>query len=206
MVEAATQFRKNSFNDSDSATLAKVATTFQNVADESVSAADSASFIIAQMKAFNIEADNAEHIIDAVNAVSNNYAVSSGQLAQNLGNMSAAMATGNNTFEQSLGMLTAMTEITRNAAKGSRALITVQGRLNQIVDESSDTGKALTKWYQEHEITVKDDEGQIRSLYDVLTDVAEIWPTLTKNEQMYYLQQQAGGIAPQIKANMRGKA
>lgn len=68
----------------------------------------------------------------------------------------------------------------------------MQGRLNQIVDESSDTGKALTKWYQEHEIAVKDDEGQIRSLYDVLTDVAEIWPTLTKNEQMYYLQQQAG--------------
>lgn len=192
MIEAATSFRKNSFNDSDSATLAKVAAMFTNVADEAMSASDSASFIIAQMKAFNIDASNAEHIIDAVNSVSNHYAVSSGQLAQNLGNMSAAMATGNNTFEQSLGMLTAMTEITRNAAKGSRALITVQGRLNQIVDESSDTGKALTKWYQEHEIAVKDDEGQIRSLYDVLTDVAEIWPTLTKNEQMYYLQQQAG--------------
>lgn len=192
MIEAATEFRKNSFNDSDAATLAKVATTFQNVADEAMSASDSASFIIAQMKAFNIDASNAEHIIDAVNSVSNHYAVSSGQLAQNLGNMSAAMATGNNTFEQSLGMLTAMTEITRNAAKGSRSLITVQARLNQIVDESSDTGKALTKWYQEHKIAVKDDEGQIRSLYDVLTDVAKIWPTLTKNEQMYYLQQQAG--------------
>ena len=192
MIEAATSFRKNSFNDSDSATLAKVAAMFTNVADEAMSASDSASFIIAQMKAFNIDASNAEHIIDAVNSVSNHYAVSSGQLAQNLGNMSAAMATGNNTFEQSLGMLTAMTEITRNAAKGSRALITVQGRLNQIVDESSDTGKALTKWYQEHKIAVKDDEGQIRSLYDVLTDVAKIWPTLTKNEQMYYLQQQAG--------------
>lgn len=192
MVEAATEFRKNSFNDSDSATLAKVATMFTNVADESMSAADSASFIIAQMKAFNIEADDAYRIIDSVNAVSNNYAVSSGQLAQNLGNMSAAMATGNNTFEQSLGMLTGMTEITRNAAKGSRALITVQGRLNQVVDESSDTGKALTAWYQEHAIAIKDDEGQVRSLYEVLTDVAKIWPKLTKNEQMYYLQQQAG--------------
>lgn len=186
------EFRKNSFNDSDSATLAKVATMFTNVADESMSAADSASFIIAQMKAFNIEADDAYRIIDSVNAVSNNYAVSSGQLAQNLGNMSAAMATGNNTFEQSLGMLTAMTEITRNAAKGSRALITVQGRLNQVVDESSDTGKALTAWYQEHAIAIKDDEGQVRSLYEVLTDVTKIWPKLTKNEQMYYLQQQAG--------------
>lgn len=165
---------------------------FTNVADESMSAADSASFIIAQMKAFNIEADDAYKIIDSVNSVSNSYAVSSGQLAQNLGNMSAAMATGNNTFEQSLGMLTAMTEITRNAAKGSRALITVQGRLNQVVDESSDTGKALTEWYQKHDIVIKDDEGQVRSLYEVLTDVAKIWPKLTKNEQMYYLQQQAG--------------
>lgn len=192
MVEAATEFRKNSFNDSDSATLAKVATMFTNVADESMSAADSASFIIAQMKAFGIEADNAEHIIDAVNAVSNSYAVSSGQLAKNLGNMSAALAVGNNSFEESLGLLTAGTEVTRNASKVSRALVSVQSRLNQVIDESSSTGQALTEWYQEHNIAILDQQGQLRSLYDVLTDVAKIWPTLTKNEQSYYLNQQAG--------------
>ena len=81
MVEGATEFRKNSFNDEDSANLAQVSAMFQNVADESLSAGDSASFIIAQMKAFGIEADNAIHIVDAVNAVSNNFAVSSGDLA-----------------------------------------------------------------------------------------------------------------------------
>ena len=192
MVEAATEFRKNSFNDSDSATLAKVATMFTNVADESMSAADSASFIIAQMKAFNIEADDAEHIIDAVNAVSNSYAVSSGQLAKNLGNMSAALSVGNNSFEESLGLLTAGTEVTRNASKVSRALVSVQSRLNQVIDESSSTGQALTEWYKEHGVAILDQQGQLRSLYDVLTDVAEIWPTLTKNEQAYYLNQQAG--------------
>lgn len=192
MVEAATEFRKNSFNDSDSATLAKVATMFTNVADESMSAADSASFIIAQMKAFNIEAGDAEHIIDAVNAVSNSYAVSSGQLAKNLGNMSAALAVGNNSFEESLGLLTAGVEVTRNASKVSRALVSVQSRLNQVIDESSSTGQALTEWYKEHNIAILDQQGQLRSLYDVLTDVAKIWPTLTKNEQAYYLNQQAG--------------
>lgn len=192
MVEAATEFRKNSFNDSDSATLAKVATMFTNVADESMSAADSASFIIAQMKAFNIEAGDAEHIIDAVNAVSNSYAVSSGQLAKNLGNMSAALSVGNNSFEESLGLLTAGTEVTRNASKVSRALVSVQSRLNQVIDESSSTGQALTEWYKEHGVAILDQQGQLRSLYDVLTDVAEIWPTLTKNEQAYYLNQQAG--------------
>ena len=63
------EFRKNGFNDSDAATLAKTATVFQNVSDEAISASESASFIIAQMKAFGIEAGNAEHIIDEVDAV-----------------------------------------------------------------------------------------------------------------------------------------
>lgn len=192
MVEAATEFRKNSFNDSDSAILAKVATTFQNVSDEAISAGDSASFIIAQMKAFGIEAGNAEHIIDAVNAVSNSYAVSSGQLAKNLGNMSAALSVGNNSFEESLGLLTAGTEVTRNASKVSRALVSIQSRLNQVIDESSSTGQALTDWYKKHNIAILDQQGQLNSLYDVLTDVAKIWPELTKNEQAYYLNQQAG--------------
>lgn len=39
---------------------------YQNIADEEISAGDSASFIIAQMKAFNIEAQDSVHIIDAV--------------------------------------------------------------------------------------------------------------------------------------------
>lgn len=165
---------------------------FQNVSDESISASESASFIIAQMKAFGIEASNAEHIIDAVNAVSNNYAVSSGQLAKTLGNMSAALSVGNNSFEESLGLLTAGTEVTRNASKVSRALVSIQSRLNQVIDESSSTGQALTEWYKKHNIAILDQQGQLRSLYDVLTDVAEIWPELTKNEQAYYLNQQAG--------------
>ena len=37
------------------------------MADEAITAGDAAGFIIAQMKAFNIEAGNASHIIDAVN-------------------------------------------------------------------------------------------------------------------------------------------
>lgn len=39
---------------------------FQNVADDAMSAGDAASFIIAQLKAFNKPASEASHIIDAV--------------------------------------------------------------------------------------------------------------------------------------------
>ena len=43
MLDSTTQFRKNGFNDEDSAQLAQVAATFQNVADDAVSAGDAAS-------------------------------------------------------------------------------------------------------------------------------------------------------------------
>lgn len=69
MVASATEFRKNSFNDEDSAMLAHVANMYMNVADEAISASDSASLIISQMKAFDIEANNAMRIIDAINEV-----------------------------------------------------------------------------------------------------------------------------------------
>ena len=93
---------------------------YQNVSDEAISAGDSASFLISQMIAFDIPAEKAEHIADAVNEVANSFSVSSADIANNLGNMSAVMAQTGATFEQSLGMLTAITEVTRNASKASR--------------------------------------------------------------------------------------
>ena len=186
------EFRKSGFGDEDAANLALVATMYQNVADESISAADSAGFIIAQMKAFNIEAEDATHIIDAVNEISNNYAVSSSDLANNLDKVSSALAVGGNSFEEVLGMMTAITEITRNSSTAARGLVSVQSRFNQIIDETSSTGKKLTDFYDKHGIAIKDQNGQLRNLYDVLKDTADIWDTLDENEQKYFLNIQAG--------------
>ena len=88
--------------------------------------------------------------------------------------------------------MTAGTEIMRQSNKVARSLISVQSRLNQIIDEESSTGKKLTAWYEEHDIAIYNQEGQIRSLYEILTDVNKIWKDLDKNEQAYYLNIQAG--------------
>ena len=192
MVDAATSFKKAGYSEEDSAQLALVASLYQNIADEALTAGESADFIISQMKAFNLTAADSEHIVNAVNEISNNMAVSSSDLATNIGKASAALAVGNNTYEESLALMSGIVEITRNGAKAARGLVSVQSRLNQTVDESSSTGQNLLAWYKQHNIAIFDQEGQLRSLYDVLTDVAEIWPTLTTNEKDYYLNQQAG--------------
>lgn len=203
MVEAATEFKKSGFSDEDSAQLGQIASMYQNISDEAISAGESANFIIAQLVAFGdslsylgTEAEKAQFIIDSVNEVSNRFAVSSSDLSESIGNVSSALAVGGNSFEEVLGLLTAGTEVVRNASKVSRGLVSVQSRYNQIIDESSSTGQALLDWYEKFNIQIFDQQGQLLSLYEVLEQVSEIWPTLTKNEQAYYLNQQAGEMMP----------
>nr|DAU29286.1 MAG TPA: minor tail protein [Caudoviricetes sp.] len=88
--------------------------------------------------------------------------------------------------------MTGIVEITRSGSKAARGLISIQSRYNQIIDETSSTGQKLSKWYKDHDIEIKNEEGQQRKLYDTLTDVSKIWNTLTKDEQLYYLNIQAG--------------
>lgn len=192
MVESAANFRKNGFGDEESAQLARVAALLQNVADEEISAGTATDFLISQLKGFNIASEDTIHVVDAVNQVSNEFSLSSGDLVKNLGTVSAALSVGGNKFEEVLGLMTAGTEIMRQSNKVARSLISVQSRLNQIIDEESSTGKKLTAWYEEHNIAIYNQEGQIRSLYEILTDVNKIWKDLDKNEQAYYLNIQAG--------------
>lgn len=69
MVEAATMFRKSGFSDEDAATLAQVATMYQNIADTEVSASAAAASIVSQLQAFGRESMEPIHIIDAYNEV-----------------------------------------------------------------------------------------------------------------------------------------
>ena len=69
MIQTSTEFKKGGFSDQDSAKLARVASLYQNIADSELSAGESASYIISQMKAFNMTADQAIEIIDKTNEV-----------------------------------------------------------------------------------------------------------------------------------------
>lgn len=165
---------------------------FQNVSDEAISAGDSASFIISQMIAFGIEAKDAQSIIDKVNETANKFSVSSGDLSKALGIVASTSSAMGNSIDQTLGVVTAITEQTRNASKSARAANTIFSRLAQVVDENSDTGKKLTEIYNNLGIALYDSSGQMRSTYDILADLASKWDSLDKNTQQYIAITSAG--------------
>lgn len=104
MLDAATSFKKSGFTEEESANLARVAALYQNIADEEISASDASEVIISQMKAFSLGAEDAEHIVDAINIVSNEFAVSSSDIGKGLTAAGAALSTYGNDFEEVIGL------------------------------------------------------------------------------------------------------
>ena len=102
------------------------------------------------------------------------------------------MSVTGTTYEETLGMLTAITEQTRNASKASRGLVQISSRLTQVLDDSSKTGAKLKDIYSGLGIELMDSNGQIRSTYDILEDLSKQWDGLTKNEKEYIALTSAG--------------
>ncbi len=189
MVSAATEYRKNGFNDQDAAQLAQVSSMFQNVADESISTGDAAQFLISQLIAFNQNtgdvAGNAMHIVDALNEVANNFAVGTGDLATGLKVVASTSSAMGNSLEQTIGLMTAITEQTKNASKASRGLNAIMANLAQVLDPASSNGEKIVAIFNKLGVSMYDTNGQLKSGFDLLQGLYEKWGTLDSNTQKY---------------------
>lgn len=126
MVQIATELTKAGNDPQDVEILSELVALYQNTADEELSAADATSVLVSQMKAFDIEAEEAIHITDAINQVSQDFAVSSGDIGRGLTQAGAALSTYGNSFDQTIGLITAGTEI----FQGKSQQVTICGLLN----------------------------------------------------------------------------
>lgn len=169
MVSAASMFRKSGFNDSDAAMLAKVAASYQNVADTAVSAEDAAASIVSQIRAFGKDANFATHVIDAYNEVANNFSVGTNDLSQAMEIAASGMATYGNSFESVIGLVTAGTEIMQGrSSQVARGLSTIAARIVKNQDALAEYG-----------ITVENVDGSLKSTFDVLSELKPKWDSMT---------------------------
>lgn len=182
MIQNATIFKQGGYSDEDSAELARIASLYQNVADSEVSAGDAGQFIISQMKAFHLTASQAESIVDKLNETSNNFAVSNTDLAQGLSKSASALSALGNTQDQTIGLITAGTEImVGQASTVSRGLQTIGININKVAQTSKQLEIAVggaTK-----QIDLFDDAGNQLSTFDVLKQISEQWDNMTTSEK-----------------------
>lgn len=174
MVESATEFKKAGFSEEDSATLAQLSALYQNTADEELSASEATSVLVSQMKAFNYTAQDAIHITDAINQVSQDFAVSSGDIGKGLTQAGASLQTYGNSFDQTIGLLTAGTEIFQGKSQQ------VARGLNQIANRVAKNEEVLHRYGVE----IKDENEELRSTYDILSDLKPKWDKMSSAQKV----------------------
>lgn len=181
MVNSATIFKRTGATDEEAAKLAQIAEMYRNVADNEISSAEASSFLVSQMKAFNITAEQSIHIIDVVNKTANEHAVSTNDLQVALSKASASMATANNTYEETVALVEGATAIMQGqAGTVGNGLRTLAINIASLAAESDNFVAANGKV----NISLKDEQGQLRSTYQILNDLSKVWKELAPSEQM----------------------
>ena len=98
---------KEKYTEEQSAQLSKVAEMYRNVADAEITSATASGFLVSQMKAFNLTTSDSTTILDSLNSISNNYAVSSTDIAEGLSKSSASLSAYGNSMSQTMSLVTA---------------------------------------------------------------------------------------------------
>ena len=189
MLESATMFKKTGYSEEDSAQLAKIAELYKNIADTEVDSGQASSFLVSQMKSFNITADDSIKILDAMNAISNNMAVGTNDLEMALRKSGSALGTLGNSFNETIALVESGTSIMQGqASKVGKGLRSIGIELSKMATKS----EYLTDASGQVSVAFRDENGELKNTYQILNDLSPQWEKLN-NEQKTQLAQAVAG-------------
>lgn len=209
IVNATADYARLGYNLSDATKLADVSAIYYNVGDDLDSFDKATENIVGTMKAFNIQADDAISLVDKLNNVSNNYAVSSGDLGDILQRSASAMEAAGNTLDQTIALGTAMNSVIQNAETTGSTLkvlaLRIRGattELEQMGEETDTVATSTSKLRADimgltnvdgkggFDILTK--SGDFKSTYDIIQGIAKVYSKMSDVDQAALLELLAG--------------
>lgn len=208
-VSSTADFARLGYELEDAQGLAEVANIYAVVGDE-VDGVDAAtSSIISTMKAFNIEAEDAMTIVDKFNEVGNNFAISSGGIGEAMARSASAMASANNTIDESIALIVAANNVIQDPDVVGNMWKTVSMRIRGAKTELEEAGleteymaestaslrkqiKALTNTDGLGGFDIMEDEDTFKSTYDIILGISKVWKEMSDIDQAALLELLAG--------------
>lgn len=213
VIDATSEFSRAGFGLVDAEELGRVATLYKNVGDGITIGAASES-IISIMKAFNIEAENSEQIIDKINKVSNNFSITSGGLGESLQRVSSAMFAANNTLDETISLTTVANEIVQDPVsvaqgwrtvalriRGAKADLESMGEDTEGMVESTSKLQTLIKSLSGVDIML--DDTTFKSTYQIVKELGAVWNDINDINQATILEAIAGRFCLSVQKCIR---
>ena len=121
-ISATTAWAKNGYSIPDSKELARVSLLYKNVGDD-ITIDEANESLVSTLQGYKLAADDAEHIVDVFNEVSNNEAISSAGIGEALQRSAASFNAANTSLEQSVALVSATNSVLQDPEKVGGAYI-----------------------------------------------------------------------------------
>ena len=209
VLNSVTSFKRAGYDIGDSMAYAEEALKTTNISENLKDAGEAADSLVNIMKGFQEESPEfAKKINDSVNQVSNTQAVGFDNLIDGATRLSAVANQAGMSFEQMLGTLTGGYEILGDMEKVATGQITIFSRLQSIQLDGEDEVATVSKLQETFNNATKgavnivdSTTGQLRNVYDILDDMANVWSSLDKNTREALAIEAAGKVNARVCGN-----
>lgn len=189
-VNSTADWKRLGYSDEDAENLATYSTLLRNVGDNIDDVNTSSSYLISTLQGFGLLADQAEDVVNKIDAVANTQPVTAKDLGEILTRSSAAMSAANNTLEETIALGTAANSVIQDAdtvgttlkslsmylraakSDAENAGIEVDGMANSVSELRSEL-KSLTG------VDIMLDSKNFKSTYQIMKELSQVWSGLS---------------------------
>ena len=210
IIEQAAAWSRLGYSSANEATtMARLSSQFAMISP-GMSTEEAQESLVSVMKAFRNQFPEVDDVLDGImskiNIVGNSFALSNKDIADALMVSSSAMQAANNTFEETVALITAGTEITQDPSRVGNGLRTISMRIRGLNEETGEFDETLGNVQNDISelthgmVSIMDDPNTYKSTYEILKRISEIWDQLSDKEQAGLLEKLFGKTRAQIGA------
>ena len=193
VISATADWSRMGYNIDQAEELARVSTLYKNVGD-GIDIETANNSLISTLQGFQLDASEAESIIDKFNEVANNYAIDSAGIGEALQRSAASFNAANTDLSKSIALITATNEVVQDPDSVGTLWKTMSARIRGAETELEELGEE-TDEYTKTTSKLRDliqsltgfdimiDEDTFKDVYEIILGIGKEWDNLTDVEQ-----------------------
>lgn len=203
LTNMAANWARLGYSMEEAGNLAKSTAVLLNVS-EFTDAEAASEALISTIQAYGYAAEDSMHVVDVLNEIGNNFAISSDGIATALQDSASALMSAGNNLEQSVAMVAAANKVLQDPSQVGGALRTISLRirgtsvevLEEMGEETDGVVESVSKLQSKIKgltgVNILNDAGGYKDTYTIIKEIAEVWDDLTDINKAATLELLAG--------------
>lgn len=193
VINSTADWQRLGYSFEESKELSNLTTLIQRVGDN-MTQESSSEGLISTLQGFQLAADEAQKVVDITNEVANTQPIDTAGIFAGLQRSASSMSAANNTFEETVALITAANSVVQDPTRIGNGLKTISMRIRGATTELEEAGletegmaestASLRKEVMALSgVDIMKNDTTFKSTYQILDELSEKWSSLTDIQQ-----------------------